>query len=474
MTFMKNLVFATIFIISCTNLFAQNKEEPNKREKKWYVKGTLQHTDTQALTIIEYASFKNGVFMVNNTGAIEWDILIDGCILGISKYNGNLLVFYTARGTWDRINNSIIYPINKINVATIDIKSQKIIDDKIVYKGRQYVIPYIQNDVTGNFNQLLIRSTQYAKKVGKTKWLTSISLTSDGNVVNKNISSIAIEGSYIGNSAGKDGSFFIASFVNEKIVIEKFNHDGELISKLESSPLDMQKKSKYRSVMTTDTFTNNAVLLNLRVFNKEKTKAFSNFRFNFDDSQVTTVNETPLNKTSSYKFDHYTQLEPIEIFFTNDKIVMAKEVRFTEIITGSSGRAKIMEHGESLVLSIFDKQMKLLHDVVIPKATVSYSKIDVGLGCHIHKDKMYILSGENYGMGTFENYCYTVNLNDGKWEKRKIGSNKPSMETGIYAQGTIWFANKFVMSHLHIGGGFFAIGIQRYSTELESISYDAP
>ncbi len=474
MNFKKPLVVTAIFIISCSGLLAQkNKEEASKKEKKWYVKGALQLSDTQALTIIEYASYKNGVFMVNNKGLIEWDILINGCILGISKYKGNILVFYTARGAWDKVDNAITFPISKINIATLDIKSRKIIADKEVYKGNKYVIPYIQNDVTGNFSQLLIRSTISPKKPGKTKWLTSITLTADGSAEKKNIPTIAVEGSYIGNSAGKDGSFFIASFVNGLIVVEKFSHDGVLINKLESSPLDIHKKLKYRSVMVTDTFTNNAVLLNLRVLNKEKVKAFSYLRFNFDDNQVAAINETPLNKTSSYKFSNYTQLEPIEVLFTNDKIIMAREVRFTEVITRSTGRASFMEHGENLVLSIFDKQMKLLHDVVIQKTTISYSKIDVGLGCHIKKDKLYILSGENHGLGTFENYCYTVNLNDGKWEKRKIGANKPSMSTGIYTQGTIWFANEFVMSHLH-EGGFFTIGIKGYSTELESIRYDAP
>ena len=465
---MKNLLFAIICVISCAHLIAQTKEEPKTTEKKWYVKGALQLSDTQALCIIEHPSYRNGVLMVNNIGTVEWDISIDGCILGISKHNGNVLVFYTAKGTWDKIYNSIDKTIVKINIAILDIKSQKIIDDKVVYNGSQYVIPDIQNDAAGNFSQLLLRSTS-RKKPGFAKGFTLITLTANGSVAKKDISSIATEGMYIGNSAGKDGCMFIASIVKGSIVVEKFSHEGMLTGKLESSPLDIHKKSYYNSLMCTDTFTNNAVLLNFRARNKEKGMAFSYFRFNFDDNQVAAVNETPLNKTSSYKFNFVDQLEPIDLLFTNDKIIMVREVRRTEVINRGNGKVSFINHSENVVVSIFDKQMKQIRDIEINKATISFSQVDIGLACRIKKDKLYILSGENKGLGTFENYCYTINLNDGKWEKRKIGSNKPSSSTSIFTQGTIWFANEFVMSHLHIG---FGVGIKRYSTELESVGYD--
>jgi len=127
---------------------------------------------------------------------------------------------------------------------------------------------------------------------------------------------------FIGSSAGKDGSIFISSIQNwSSVVVEKFNHEGTFISKLES-PLTLRKNPDYYTVIHTDTCTNNAVTLSLKAYNSDKDYAFSHFRFNFDNNQVGAVNEAPLTKkTSPYRFDMYRDLKPIDILFTNDKVM---------------------------------------------------------------------------------------------------------------------------------------------------------
>lgn len=454
MNFMKNLAVAIILILSTTHLIAQNKEEQKTSGKRWYVKGSYQLSDTQALTFIEYPSFKDGILLVNNKAAIQWEILVDGNILGISKHNGHPIVFYNPKSK-----------PSEIYVATIDLSSQKITDDKLAYKGKKG-LSNIQNDAAGNFSQLVLRK-KTSDDPDYVKGFVLITLNADGSAVSKDLTSIASEGLYVGDRGGKDGCVFIASIAESVITVEKFSHEGALVSKLQS-PLNMRKTNFY-AVMNTDAFTNNGIVVNLRVYNKEKDRAFSYHKFNFDDNQVATFNEAPLNKTTPYKFSNPDELRPLDVLFTTDKIVMVREVIFSEAIPRGNS-VSFLNHSQTIVVSIFDKQMKLQREILLDKFSLSYSSADNGITAKINKNKLYILSSEGSG-SKFDSYCYTVNLNDGQWQKRKIGTGEPSITTSIYAEGTIWLTNEIILSQLHIGLG---AGTSRYKTVLESVGYDAP
>jgi hypothetical protein len=472
MNVLKTLVITAALIISCNHLFAQKKDEAAKVEKEWYIKDAFPVSETQSLCIFEHKKDKNGVVLVNNMGTIQWELPFDGCVMAISKYKDHFLVFYTGKGYWDKISGSA-KTIKQINAATIDIKSQKIIDDKVIYTGSKYIAPDFQNDPAGNFSQLLIRPTIFSIAGYKeSKGFTLITFNADGSVANKEITSMAIGGKFIASSAGKDGCFFISSIQNwSTVVVEKFSHEGALISKLES-PLALHNDPDYLPIMRTDTCTYNAVILTIKAVNKEeKDYAFSHFFFNFDNNQVAAVNEAPLTKKlSPYHFGNYADLKPIDILFTNDKVVVIREVRYYEFTKHADNSTSITWNSRNAVVSVFDKQMKLQREIIIEKGTASYSVIDIGISYNIIKDKLIILVGENSGMGRYDNFCYKVNLNEGSYERKKIGVRKASMTTSISTPSTIWFKNEFIMTNLHIAA--LGRGPGRYSSVLERVGYD--
>jgi hypothetical protein len=468
MNLLKTLVITASLIISCNYLSAQKKIDTAGTEKKWYIKDALPVSDTQSLAIFEHKKDESGIVLVNNLGTIQWEQAFDGCVMAISKYKDHFLVFYAAKGYWDKIWGSY-KNIKQINAATIDIKSQKIIDDKVIYTGSKFVITDFQNDPAGNFNQLLLRySTSSDYK--EVKGFNLITFNADGSLINKEINSIATGQKFIGSSAGKDGSFFISSIQNwSSIVVEKFSHDGMFISKQES-PLTLRNDPEYYAVMRTDPATNNSVTLTINALNKDRDYAFSHIGFNFDNNQVYAVNEAPLaKKTTPYNFAGYRDLRPIDILYTTDKVIVVREVRYFELPSAGSSKL-VTSHSRAAVVSVFDKQMKLQRDIILGKATSSYSQIDIGISCNIVKDKLYILSGENAGMGKFDNFCYKVNLNEGSYERKKIGLDKASMKTSLSTFSTMWLKNEVIITKLHIGYG---IGPGIYSSTLERVGFDS-
>jgi hypothetical protein len=471
MNILKTLAITATLVISCTQLFAQGKDDTVTTEKNWCIKDAFPVSETQSLAIYEHKKDESGIVMVNNMGAIKWELPFDGCVMAISKYKDYHLIFYTGKGHWDKIYGST-KTIKQINAATVDIKSQKIIEDKVIYKGSQYVVPDFQNDPAGNFSQLLLRKTsRYGWK--ETAGYILITLNPDGSTLNKEIPSIAVGGSFIGSSIGKDGSFFISSMQNwSSIVVEKFSHEGTLISKLESPLSDIRKDPEYYPFMKTDTCTHNAVAIAVRLVNTDKYNAFSYFGFNFDNNQVAAVNEAPLaKKTSSYTFENYKDLIPVDILFTADKIVVIRTPFNVEIMKLNAGKeTRVIYNSGNAVVSVYNKQMKLQREIITSKAARSYSFIDLFINCQIHKEKLFILSSENSGLGKFDSFCYTVNLNEGSSERKKIGSRKPSMKTCLATPSTIWFKNECVITHLHMGVESFR---GTYSSVLERVGFDA-
>jgi len=460
MNLLKTLAITATLIISCNYLSAQ-KNETEAHENKWYIKETFVLNDTQSLGLYEHKESETGVLLVNNMGAVEWELPIKGCVMAISKYKDNFLVFYREKGYWSKHLDGC--KIQKINAATLDIKSQKIIDDKVIYTGNKYIIPDFQKDPAGYFSQLLIRTTtEYEPE--ETKGITLITFNADGSAASKEIPSIATAGKFIGSSAGKDGSVFISSIQNgSSIAVEKFSHEGVLISKQES-PINIRKKADYKAVMRTDTYiNNNAVLINLKVVNQEKDKAFSYFRFNFDNNQVAVSNEAPLDKNSPYKYiRNHDELKPVDILYTNKFIILVRMVKFTEDLTRQGGRSDIRNHGDAMIVSVFDRQMKLLREVVMQKAAESVYDLDVELTAHINKDRLYILTGHTGNGRNLWNHLYNVNLNDGKYENKQVGI--PESGSTMWIDGTFWFANEFIISHLH---GRFS-----KNTVLDRVSYN--
>lgn len=467
MDLLKTLVIATTLFISCNHLFAQKKEDTAGTEKNWYIKGAFPVSETQSLALWEHKKDEYGIVMVNNMGVIQWEMPFKGCVLAISKYKDHFLVFYGKKGYYDD-HYGITKFIKQINAATIDIKSQQIIDDKEIYKGSKYVYADILNDAAGNFSQLILH---HWTGIFGTKGFIAITFNADGSVTNKEIPGSGTEDKYIGCSAGKDGSFFVSHIQNwSSLVVEKFSHEGALISKLES-PLAMRKDPDYKFVMQIDPGTNNSIAITLKLVNKDLDYEFSHFLFNFDNNKIDTVHEAPLaKKTTPYHFDSFKDLQPVNLLFTNDKIIVIREVRTSSTI-GSGSSATVAYNSRNAVVSVFDKKMKLQREIIINKGTTSYSSVDIGLSCHISKDKLYMLVGENAGMAKYDNFCYNINLNEGSYERKKIGVNRPSGTTSICTLSTIWFKNEFIMTQLHIGSIFG--NISSYSSILERVGFDA-
>lgn len=462
MNVLKQLTLTLSVTLSTSFLFAQDKTKPDIAGK-WHIKNVVYLNDGDGLGVTEYSEKNNGVVKVNKQAKVEWEIPVDGKhILGMGKYKDNAIIFYIDHGDWDD-RSSTFKRIEDIHSAIVDLKSHQLTNDKVVYTASDYIYPEVNNDLAGNFINLSIRTTK-KNSPEDTKKLTILTLGADGNGVQKELSTAAINGWFIDMLVNKEGSTFVASTVNGSMIVEKFNSNGSPETKLEV-PLDIKETYLHSYKMGLDPNANNTVITGIRYVKKDKNRWISFCQFNFDEKKAVSIEDVPLEKGSPYKFRDQFLLKPQNILFTKDKIILVKEIQ--DLNSTASG-SQIIYESESAVVSIYDKQLHALQNIVIPKKLQSFTPTSVGLSCFIKNEKLYLLSTELYSVGALENYCYVIDLNSGKLEKKKIGYNKPNSSRTVATYSTFWFPNECVVSHLFFEK-FFGV---KFDTVLEKISYD--
>ena len=445
MHLLKNLGFTLILIISCS-FFAQVTAEP-KATRDWHIREVLYLDETHGLGIVEHTVLNNSLVLINNMAQVVWTVPLNEFIWGISKFKGNILVCYKKS--------------DEVHLATLDINSRKIINDKIVYEGSKLHFAKVQNDKAGNFDNLLVRVFASKSDMEETKALSLITLAEDGSAIVKEVPSVAIGASYIGCSTTEGGHVSVASIVNNAVVVEQFNHNAVLENKLES-PLNSRKKFNYDAQMRTDSFASNTVVISLKYENPDKEDIFSYFSFNFDNKKITVADEVPVKDNPLYKFKNRKELKPVNISFSKEKIIVVKEVSYFTV-PPSQSLATLYSTEETAVVSVYDRKMHLLHDIVLEKFIKTFGSIHIGLECHVHNDKLHVLSTESEGFGTFQYNCYTIDLNSGKWEKKPIGKLYGSRT--LDTKGTLWFNNELIIGYMSTSGNSF-------TTVLEKLSYN--
>jgi hypothetical protein len=445
MNLLKWLVFASISIIYSSNLFAQS--ETSKEVGKWHIKNILYLNETQGIAIADYKPEKNSVVSINNQASVLWESPIEEHIYGISKFKGNVLAFYKKAA--------------EIHMSTLDAQSGKIISDKVIYDGDKHKIVTVQNDLDGNFENVLARAISNPYNAEGTKGLKLITLAADGNPVVKDVPSIALEGSFVNSCITKEGHIILATIANDALVIEQFTKEAALKTKLDK-PLNCRKKLKYKGIMQADNFAGNSIVVSLKYENIDKDDVFSYYTCNLDTKKIVSSEEAPLNKESAYKFKNRESLTPEQIYFTNDKTVFVKEVNY---VHQSAGPHVIFRNiSEFAVVSIYDKKLKLLKEVVLEKAHEMFSNSPVGIAGRITIDKLQLISGDyNYNRPDGD-YCYTIDLNTGNLVKKKLGAAKDHSSQPVCSHSTFWFKNECIVSRLSGSYG-------SYTNRLEKVDY---
>jgi hypothetical protein len=408
--------------------------------------------DNTAVGHIVYGSLNEAFVVVNQKGQLLWSEPVRGYIKGEGKWNGNVIFFYTEKSNG-----------GPLHAAIVDLKEKKIIKDKIIYDIRKKSDGdiYVQNDPRYNFSSLLFRGN------GSEPLINMITLSADLEI-NTKVLLPADSRTFIDIHTSKQGDIFLTSMVNSKLIAEQFDKEGEVKSKLQVD-LDIRNKSYFNAVSRLDTFANNT-LVAIQYVNANKEKAINLYRFDFEAEKVNAAPPVLLDKAyfgtleekepdAKKRLKPIDEMVPVDILTTQDKVVLVKEIR-----TLYSTSRSVAALNLAAVVSVFNKELKPLHETVLSKSYQAYASFNSHLISFIHNEKLYVLSPESEGgIGNYSDYCYIIDLSADKKEKKKL----PNAGGLIDAASTVWFKNSCILGSLYKD-----FAIEKGKTKLRTMTYE--
>ena len=446
---MKLKLTIVIWLFCCSTSYSQG----------YVITNTLPLNDSIAFTCLRFTSNDYGYGVVNSKGIMIWQVLSQGYPLGMGKFHDNVIVFYS-------LENSEIHAIKEVYAAIVNLKNQKITNVKDIYttENKYKFVPIILNDPEENFDMLLIRTTSLKSGLGSyTSWpddkfnkiqqLSAIYLDDNLNAQTKDIKSGSIGSFFMSACGGNENDWYLCSYDDDQLTVEKFDRDNNLKSKL-ATATSIKEHSVFYPLMQYDSVQKNCVDEALAYKNKHKDDILRTYRFDFNDQKFYATDEIPLDKDYTRNlekengekklsnFKPVESLRPVQILETNDKVIVLKEIQFT-YRPAASDDDQYRRVGS--VISIYAK--KDLHperDILIDKFFGTYAFGGIDIASHVKNDKLYAVTCE-FGKGISYKTClYLININDGSTES-KVMEKKDAGNTWLTYPTTIcWFSNNYI------------------------------
>lgn len=405
--FFRLLLGILIAVSFSTNVKAQNSAS-GAFSGKGQIGNMIPIDDNTACGHIVIGSLNEALLVLDQKGQVLWNEHVKGYIKGEGKWNGNVIFFYAEKSNG-----------GPLHAAIFDVKQKKIVKDKVIYD-----IPkkpggtiHVQNDPGHNFSHLLFRSN------GSAPLITMITLSADLEIYTK-VLLPADSRIFIGIHTSKQGDIFLTSMVEGRVITEQFDREGESKRKLQVD-LDVRIKTYFTAISRLDTFTNN-ILVAIQYVNTDKDKAINLYRFDFDAGKTKAAPSVLLDDVyydalhakepdAKKRLKPIEEMVPVDILASRDKIILVKEIR-----TLYATQRSVAALNKAAVVSVFNKELKPLHETVLNKYYEAYASFNSRLISFVHNENLYVISPESEGAATFYDYCYIIDLSADKKVKKKL------------------------------------------------------
>jgi hypothetical protein len=401
-----------------------------------------------------------GMFRINKEGVSKWEVTVPGLIIGFGKWKGQIIAFYTAE--WQDRNSTFNF-IRQVHAILIDMETGDKLGDQVVFKNtdKAYVDVRTLTRPDGEFQQLLIRVSGFDKTpfwsangINKmrsdTKSLNILTFGDDLSPISTAVSLEAVSGIFVGSMVNAEGATFMAVMDKGKLILKKFNKELEVTDKLETDLIvELQDISSINMVL--GTVNSNSVLMSMKYADKEYIVAFYNFDFVsnkvFFANQVMdknwakqlkqeSKNEVNMQSDGLEKRKHLVTVGTAQI---PDKIIFIYQEKYRV------GRVEdYFTRNDGILIMIYDRQLKLLRNVLIDKENINHSSVDMFLsvGYHVQGNKLLVIA--NSGIDDKKVLLTTVDLSTLHKEQFELRNRLSRLECGA----TLWFDDRFLVDEV--------------------------
>lgn len=466
---MKTFYPTLLLLAISTHAFCQQGQP---QEYPWFITGKVYTSDSTAAAILQYHDSKRSIGFINQDGTLQKEIPLNGAnILGLGKWKGNIVCFYTEEKENTRKKD--------IHAVLVDGKAQTLITDKVIYTnpGNRQLDMVVGNDAAGNFHHLLIRVTDFragfmhpvewfSESIQRTTGLAQLQLSDQFQPVVKELSSTGIGGDFMSSFTDAKGQLTLLSFLKDQLIAERFSSEGQpqqtLTTPLDYTPNGISLINDWIGQL--DSATGN--ILTFTIVHGGRPKFLSLFVFDFETASIAFHQTNELNKdyvqsfinnpdhTGTRHFQPVDDLKPVNIVYTNDKLVVFHEITH-EWCPPNNGPCNL--DAEGVIASVYDRHdYHLVHQFFLDRWEETKFEVGRDLSCSLRNGKIHVFGCQNISnpVYKYDNFYYVIDPENNTAEKKTPEAGLNPQSDPIDARSILWFRNGIV--RVNAGGGEFA------------------
>ncbi len=454
---MKNPCATLVFLAFSISAFSQHQEKP--QEYPWIITNRIYTSDSTAAAILEYHDSKRSIGFISENGILQKEIPLNGAnILGLGKWKGNIVCFYTE----EKENTHH----KDIHAVLVDGNAQTLLTDKVIYTnpGNRQLDMAMGNDAAGNFHCLLIRSTDFkagfmhpvewfSESIQRTTGLAELQLSDQFEPAVKELASIGIGGDFMGSFTDAKGNLTLLSFQKDQLIAERFTPEGQLQQTL-TTPLDYTPNGiAFVKDWIGQLDPADGNILTFTIVHGGRHKYLSLFVFDFEARMIVFQQKDELNKdysrafknnpdfTSTKHFQPAEDLKPVNIVYTNDKLVVFHELT-SEWCPPNNGPCTL--DAEGIIASVYDRQQyHLVHQFFLDRWEETKFEVGRDISCTVRDGKIHLFGCQNISnpIYKYDNFYYVIDPEKNIAEKKTPDGAPNPQSDPIDARSIMWFRN---------------------------------
>ncbi len=400
------------------------------------------------------------IIKINSAGKIVWDVTMKDAVLFTGLYKNAILVLTVPDWNDDNDNTTII---KSIKATLIDVVKGTASAEKVLWQGESgvYIDPKVLSLKDGTFKGLLLRYTNADKKrysktfkeynakghASKMEWLSYHQSLEQPAL--KTLSGNATSDEFLGCDVNSKGELFLVTCTNSAITAEKYTAGATTPVTKAVTYYEAYDEWRKAGEVSCNAESDEQVAVAFRYMNTNK--GFSIIAANFDMASGKGYNYvTELNKDYRKQLDlrNADDLRVHEILFYKDKIIVAKEIE-SSFVPASSGRAVRYQRYETL-LSVYDNQMKLQKDIVVPRSLELFVDAQqMNSGYYLNKNILTILYNNLEGVAKNATKIATIDLDHLTLTANTILEREPIGKWPLVeAEAALWFDKTLVLPYI--------------------------
>ncbi len=456
-------------------------------------------SSVEIASLVVYKKKDYGVILINNVLNVKWSTHIEGVPLTIAKFHNKLLVITTPKvkvlkGVESQLSGVLIDPLTGNIIATkllfsyrndvftqlLFIRNEKANDLKI---GVRTTLEKKQIKISlyGIGLEKMIRTAE--ENYEKTDSFQIISLTenlSEAKTINFPVQK---DMRIIQCVSNEKGELYVAYFDGEKnISIQKYDADESNLLGTNNVVFEPKDKSEFTSDLFLSNTDNSVAYLCIDFTNSDKDYNLLVYRLDFSSSGNTSPSASVIIDKNYRKASEASYIAPdkeatkldtkkwdnmkvVNVVDTKDEVVIFKEVYYEEIVGNMMSYSQ--QHPEyytgDAIVSIYDKDMKLISEQIIPKEMEFNFEMGISSSLHIQDGRKLSIVSVTNKKKNWGNVLYSeIDLSTNKLTKYNLLERSSTDRQELPdPRSVIWFDDGFEINFLS-GKGLGVTDIDTY------------